>query len=80
MTDTPRGYELWDLDTGNCIGSYDTKEEALEHVRHWSETDAEAVALIEISADGSWRPSIAEGKQLLKLAKKPTKKKRKADR
>jgi hypothetical protein len=41
MTETPPGYELWDLDTGKCIGSYDTEEHALEPVRGWSAADAE---------------------------------------
>ena len=26
-------YELWDLDTGNCVGMYDTEPEALADVR-----------------------------------------------
>ena len=43
------GYELWDLSTGNLIGTFDTAHEALEIVRSaiqdWGRDEAASLAL-----------------------------------
>lgn len=74
MTNAPRGYELWDLDAVVLLADYDTVSEALAGVRGWAAAETakeawvEAFALIEITADGSFGKTIAEGHALISLA------------
>jgi hypothetical protein len=64
-------YELWDTCSGNVIGTFSTKEEALAIVRGTVELHGEAFAepllLGQEDKAGRSRP-IAEGKALVALA------------
>jgi hypothetical protein len=64
-------YELWHLDAGSMIGSYESRDEALGIVRRAVERNGldylEAVALLRSDEDGRVQ-TVAEGEELAKLA------------
>jgi hypothetical protein len=64
-------YELWDTRSGNVVGTFETKEEALAIVRDAAadrgEAFAESFLLGQEDKAGRSRP-IAEGKVLVALA------------
>jgi hypothetical protein len=72
------GYELWDLDSGNLIGDFDDRAEALAHVREIVKADGPAavdqLALQYVYDEGRSTDTVAEGKALLDLIrpKSPT--------
>lgn len=61
------GYELWDLSTGNLIGTFDTADEALEIVRcaieDWGRDGAASLALGNL--DHSSSEPVTTGDELL---------------
>ena len=61
------GYELWDLSTGNIIGTFDSTEEALEIVRaaiqDWGRNEAASLALGPIDRS-SGEPDLTGGAPL----------------
>lgn len=64
-------YELWDLETGNAVGDFQTEADALDFVR-WrlredSRDSAVALAMLAIADDGEMT-SVAEGEALLQRA------------
>lgn len=65
-------FELWDLTTGNMIGNYTTEVEALDRVRRdLASIGADFVrdyTLLGPDQTG-WRHQIAEGEELIQLAK-----------
>jgi hypothetical protein len=47
-------YEIWDLDSGNRLGEYDTRDEALAEVKHALEAHGEmydATLLLDVEDD-----------------------------
>jgi hypothetical protein len=65
-------YQLWNLQTGNMIGDFDSEAEALAFIRETVELDGEAAAsnwgLAETSPDGKTSTNIGEGAALLARA------------
>lgn len=79
MTNTPRAYELWSFETGNCTGVYATLDEALDIVAKGvaGMSRAEAVAwvgdlalVIDTGVAGE-REAYAEATELLDIALDP---------
>ena len=64
------GYELWDLSTGNIIGTFDSADEALEIVRFaiqdWGRDGAASLALGNL--DRSSDEPVMTGEELLERA------------
>lgn len=64
-------YELWDMDSGNLIGGYDRKQDALdvvrENARQHGKDVVRGVALLSIGSRGKGQV-VAEGDDLLLLA------------
>ena len=64
------GYELWDLSTGNIIGTFDTIDEALEIVRFaiedWGRDEASTLAIGNL--DHSSGEPVMTGNELLERA------------
>ncbi len=67
-----RTFELWDGETGNCIGAYDSEASALQAVRHtvdrYGRSAAETLALAYEDEDGDGG-TIAAGAALIDYAK-----------
>lgn len=65
-------YEIWDLDSGNRLGEYDTRDEALTEVKHALEAHGEryaATLLLDVEDDQGRTHLIAKGAQLVALAR-----------
>jgi hypothetical protein len=66
-------YELWDLETGNCLGAYQDEAMALTEVREGVRKDGRAawmsVGLLRRGDDTSETAAIAEGDDLIALAR-----------
>ena len=64
-------YEVWDFETGNCIGAYGTEAEALDDVRdtvhRYGEREAMSLVLLHAPADAPAR-RVAAGAGLIGLA------------
>lgn len=64
-------YDLFDLDDGNIVGSYETEGDALAVVRaarrDHGETVATALSMIRIDEDGT-ETLVADGVELVRLA------------
>ncbi len=63
-------YELWDLSTGNIIGTFDTADDALEIVRNaiedWGRDEAATLALGTLNHSSD--EPVLTGNELLKRA------------
>lgn len=63
-------YELWDSDTGNCSGEYETLEAVLRVVRDAVQRNGKStldgLALLAVTPDGD-RHVVAEERDLLPL-------------
>jgi len=54
-------YELWDLQTRNCIGTFTSRTEAFDAVRSLSEEQPDLVSHLELAGEDT------DGDQLLKV-------------
>lgn len=65
-------YELWDYDTGNLLGAYDTEQAALTEVRYAIQVDGrDAVATWALLRDDKKSPAktvVATGAELVAYA------------
>ena len=60
-------YELWDTESGNCLGAYDTEEEALLDFAHSLEVAGPA-AMVTVALGGGDLERAIEGPRLLHRA------------
>lgn len=64
-------YELWDADTGNALGTYDTEDAALQVVRATIKSNGrevvQSVGLLRVSARGRGE-LVAQGEDLVARA------------
>ncbi len=71
LTQASRGtYALWDLESGNLVGAYDTRDEALRVARRSiQQFGRESVAMLALAHEGaSHIRNIAQGEALADLA------------
>ena len=63
-------YELWDFETGNALGEYERKSEALatvrENVRAHGPSVVQGIALLAVDSTGESR-MVAQGEDLLRI-------------
>jgi hypothetical protein len=65
-------YEIWDIDSGNRLGGFDTQDAALVEVKHAPDHHGEAYVaslLLDAEDDQGRTRLIAEGIQLVALAR-----------
>ena len=65
-------YEIWDLESGNLIGDFDTQDEALRLVREMLDTYGVDVAMTFALGEGDANgdsTAIAQGAELVELAR-----------
>jgi hypothetical protein len=68
-------YEIWDLESGNRLGEFSTEDEALTQVKDALERHGEqyvATLLLDAEDDQGQTHLIAEGAQLVALARGPS--------
>jgi hypothetical protein len=68
---TPTYFSLWDVDSGNSLGTYDTAQEVWEIIRALLDANgpayAEALDLSREDTEGNYE-HVATGAELLKMA------------
>lgn len=67
-------YELWDRESANIVGEFDTENDALEFVRRMVKTHGPGVVLpwaLAFEDDADETHSIAVGEELLSRAQEP---------